>query len=120
MTLQDCYKAMDADYDEVFGRLRSERLIQKFVLRFPDDGSYQLLLTSLESGDYAEAFRAAHTIKGVCQNLGMTRLGQSSSELTESLRSGAPGPQTDELLARVKEDYRQAVDAIRAFQASLA
>ena len=39
MTLQDCYKAMGADYDEVFGRLRSERLIQKFVLRFPDDGS---------------------------------------------------------------------------------
>lgn len=120
MTLQDCYKAMGADYDEVFGRLRSERLIQKFVLRFPDDGSFALLESSLASGDIGEAFRAAHTIKGVCQNLGFTDLGVSSSALTEALRSGTPAPNTNELLEKVRQDYRVTLDAIRAFQASLA
>ena len=43
MTLQECYAALGGDYDEVIGRLRSERMVQKFVLRFLDDKSYELL-----------------------------------------------------------------------------
>ena len=47
----------------------SERLVQKFVLKFLDDGGYALLRSSLEAGDREVAFRVAHTIKGVCTNL---------------------------------------------------
>ena len=68
MTLQECFAALGGNYDDVMGRLRSERLVQKFVLKFLDDGSYALLLSSLEAGNGEEAFRAAHTIKGMCQN----------------------------------------------------
>ena len=46
------------------------------------DGSYQLLQDSLAKEDYEEAFRAAHTIKGVCQNLAFDKLGNSSEHLT--------------------------------------
>lgn len=67
MTLQECYLALGGDYDEVMGRLRSEKLVQKFVLKFLQDGSYDLLVTSMAEGNYEEAFRAAHTIKGICQ-----------------------------------------------------
>ena len=35
-----------------------------------------------------EAFRAAHTLKGVCQNLGFTNLYQPTYDLTEVLRTG--------------------------------
>ena len=120
MTLQECYKAMGADLDEVLGRLRSERLIQKFVLRFPEDGSFQLLESSLADQNWEEAFRAAHTIKGVCQNLGFDHLGKSSSELTEALRSGVPAPDTDALMEQVRADYRDTMDAILAFRQSMA
>ena len=48
MTLQECYAAMGGNYEDVIGRLRSERLVQKFVLKFLDDGSYSLLCQSLE------------------------------------------------------------------------
>ena len=41
MNLRQCYDALGGDYDEVIGRLRSERLVQKFVLKFPADGSYE-------------------------------------------------------------------------------
>ena len=96
MTLQECYAALGGDYDEVIGRLRSERMVQKFVLRFLDDKSYELLCGAMESGNYEEAFRAAHTIKGVCQNLAFTRLFESSNQLSEALRNGftpeAPRP----------------------------
>ena len=39
MTLKECYEKMEANYDEVIGRLRSERLVQKFALKFLDDPS---------------------------------------------------------------------------------
>ncbi len=116
MTIQECYKAIGADYDDVLGRLRSERLIQKFVLKFLDDESFRLLCDSMAAGDLDTAFRASHTIKGVCANLGFTRLGASSHDLTEALR-GRDGAAAAGLLDRVKADYEQTAAAIRAYKA---
>ena len=44
MTLKDCYMQMGADYEETVQRLRSESLIQRIILKFPQDPSYQELL----------------------------------------------------------------------------
>ena len=85
------------------------------MLKFLADGSYDLLTQSMEEENYAEAFRAAHTIKGVCQNLGLTKLLNSSSELAEALRNGFT-PEAIPLTERVKADYRQTMAAIQAFQ----
>ena len=118
MTLQECYAALEGDYAGVTSRLPTERMVQKFVLKFVNDGSYDLLIRSMEAQNYTEAFRAAHTIKGVCQNLDFTRLYHSSSELSEALRGGCSS-EAPALLERVKADYSQTVEAIRAYQASL-
>ena len=115
MTLQECYAALGGDCDDALGRLRSEKLVNKFVLRFLDDKSYDLLCASMEAKDYEEAFRAAHTIKGVCSNLAFTVLGKSSSELSEALRYGYT-PEADALAEQVKEDYRKTAAAIRAYR----
>lgn len=117
MTLQECYAALEGDYQGVLGRLTSERMVQKFVLKFLNDGSYDLLVRSMEEENYPEAFRAAHTIKGVCQNLDFTRLYQSSSQLSEALRNGY-SPEAPALAEQVTEDYRQTVTAIRALKES--
>ena len=119
MTLEECYAAMNGNYADAIGRLRSERLIQKFVLKLPQDDSFDLLCRSWDAKDYKEAFRAAHTIKGICQNLSITRLGESASRLTEALRGGWT-PAADGLVEEVKGDYRDTVDAIRTFEAGLA
>lgn len=116
MTLQECYAAMGGNYEEVLGRLRSERLIRKFVLKFLEDESYNLLCTSLEAGNYEDAFRGAHTIKGVCQNLSMTKLQTSSTALADALRGGVWKDEAAELVERVKADYQETTAAIRAFQ----
>ena len=118
MTLTECYSAMGANYADVLGRLRSERLVQRFVLKFLDDGSYALLRDSLENGSMEEAFRAAHTIKGMCQNLGFTVLERSSSALTEDLRAGGSDA-TGALFEQVREDYERTVAAIEAYKAGL-
>ena len=118
MTLKECYAALGGDYDAVLGRLPGEKFVQKFVLKFLNDGSYDLLLRSMEEQNYEEAFRAAHTIKGMCQNLDFTRLYRSSSALSEALRHGIT-PEAPALLEQVRTDYGQTADAIRAFREGL-
>ena len=118
MTLKDCYTALGGDYEDVVARLPSEGFVQKYVLKFLDDKSFELLCASLETGDVQEAFRAAHTIKGMCQNLSFTSLGSAASDLTEALRAG--DLETGKtLLGEVREEYRRTAEAIRAFQDDL-
>ena len=112
MTVKECYEMMGADYDDVFGRLRKDERIKKFATKFLDDQSYTLLFDSLEQKNYDEAFRASHTIKGICQNLGFKKLYESSHELTELLRGGQHDG-FDNLLEQLKEDYALTIQAIR-------
>ncbi|MFQ8760361.1 MAG: Hpt domain-containing protein [Intestinimonas sp.] len=91
MTLEVCYAEMGADYAEVLERLRDERLIRRYVLRFPDDPSYDALCRAMSGGRLEEAFLAAHTLKGITQSLGFGGLCASTSALTEALRNGARG-----------------------------
>ena len=118
MTLKDCYEQLGGGYDAVRQRLPSERMIQKFVLKFLNEGSYGELVTAMAAKDGEAAFRAAHTIKGVCANLGFDRLHDSSDALCEALRHGW----TDDalpLLPPVEEDYERTIAAIRAFAAEV-
>ena len=105
MTLKDCYMQMGADYEETVQRLRSESLIQRIILKFPQDPSYQELCQA----------RAAHTLKGVCQNLGFKNLYEPSAELTERLRP-LQETETDDLMQKVTEEYNRTVKAIEDFQ----
>jgi len=115
MTLEACYAALGGDYGDVYARLHSDRLVKKFLLKYLDDKSFDMLCSSMEEKNYEEAFRAAHTIKGVCQNLSFTRLLGSSSQLTDALRNGWT-PQADLLMEQVKSDQLAVVEAINAFR----
>ena len=115
MTIQECYKKMGADYEDVLKRLYSEGMIRKFARMFLDDDSYPKLEDALKKENVEEAFRAAHTLKGVCQNLGFTNLYQPTYELTEVLRVGTLEG-SKEWFDRVTEQYNITIDAIRAVQ----
>lgn len=64
MTIKECYEQIGADYEDVRSRLRSDLLIRKFFLKFPDDKSFGQLKEALKSGDREGAFRGVHTLKG--------------------------------------------------------
>ncbi len=106
MTLKDCYMQMGADYEET---------VQRIILKFPQDPSYQELCQALADGNIEVAFRAAHTLKGVCQNLGFKNLYEPSAELTERLRP-LQETETDDLMQKVTEEYNRTVKAIEDFQ----
>ena len=115
MTIQECYNKMGADYQEVLGRLHNEAMIGKFVRMFLQDDSFQILEEALRRGDVKEAFRGAHTLKGVCQNLGFSNLYAPAYALTETLRAGQLEG-TQEQFAKVAEQYQCTMDAIRALE----
>lgn len=83
MTIKECYEQIGADYEDVRSRLRSDLLIRKFFLKFPDDKSFGQLKEALKSGDREGAFRGVHTLKGVAQNLGFVPLYEAADRLTE-------------------------------------
>ena len=113
MTIQECYAQMGADYNEVFRRLYNEAMIRKFVLLFPKDDSFHKLEVALREQNVKEAFRAAHTLKGVCQNLGFSNLYAPAVTLTETLRAGQLDG-TAEQFAEVEKQYRITMAAIQA------
>lgn len=115
MTLQECYAALGGDYEGVTARLRGERLVRKFALKFLSDKSYELFIAMMAEKNYEEAFRAAHTIKGVSDNLGFTRLHDISSRMSDALRHGWT-PEADALIGELTESYQRTVEAIRAYQ----
>ncbi len=117
MTIQECYQQFGGDFDEVKKRLPSEALIKKFVAKFLDDHSFSDLQTAMGEGNRENAFRAAHTLKGVCGNLSLSKLMLSASKLTELLRpETAVIPEgADVLFEEVRCDYELTVSAIRAY-----
>lgn len=118
MTLQECYAMLHGNYEDVKSRLSMDRLIEKFMLKFPDDTSMDLLNRSVASGDIQESFRAAHTLKGVAANLAFTELMERVSELTEQLRP-CSAPADDALYQKVKEAYDLTIHAIEAYKSQM-
>ena len=120
MTLQECYDMLGGNLDQVKKRLPSIHLIQKFIAQFLDDRSFSALCEAMRAGKREEAFRAAHTLKGICATLSFDRLFSEVEPLTELLR-----PKTEIIppdafcrLEDVKKSYALTADAIRAYLSS--
>lgn len=112
MTVKECYEAIGADFEGVYGRMmKKESLVKKFARKFLDDKSYAGLCENLAAGNIEEAFRAAHTLKGVAQNLGFTGLYVPASEVTDILREGHTEG-TQELMEKIRAEYEKTAAAI--------
>ena len=111
MNSKECYEKMGASYENVLGRLGSEQIVNRFAKKFLADKSFENLKLALEKKEVNEAFRAAHTLKGVCVNLGFDNLYKVSSELTEILRAGSLEG-TEELFSEVEKQYEITTSAI--------
>ena len=80
-------------------------------MKFPDDPSFSQLKNSLAEKNTKEAFRAAHTLKGVAQNLGFTPLYETAAAITEVLRTGNL-PDGESMMNAVTKEYERTIAAI--------
>lgn len=117
MTIEECYQELGGNYASVSSRIPGSKLIEKFIGKFLDDRSFETLCIQIQAGNREGAFRAAHTLKGVCANLSLDRLQKSAGRLTEILRAEeAVIPETAEVeFEKVKKDYAETVSVIRRY-----
>lgn len=88
MNLEEFYAQIGGDYADTLQRLCNENMVKKFVKKYQDDPTCADLHNAVLQQDWEVAFRGAHTLKGVAQNLGFERLYQVSAVLTEAMRGG--------------------------------
>lgn len=84
---EEFYNIIGSDFQTVLKRFgNNSAMVRRFVLKFLSDENFSTLKNALEKDDAENAFFAAHTLKGICSNLGFDRLFEKSSGVTEMLR----------------------------------
>ncbi|MBR4474419.1 MAG: Hpt domain-containing protein [Oscillospiraceae bacterium] len=122
MTLQELYRNIDGDYDQALKVLRMDKLLDKHIRKLTQNGVVDRLVEAGQSMDPTQLFEAAHAAKGVCANLGLTRLAEAASEIAEEFRPGNPRLMSDaevaEKLLQIAAQYEKTADGIRKYEES--
>lgn len=107
-------KSNGIDVDGTLSRFMGRvEMFEKFIFRFLEDKNYSVLCDEIENANVKEAFVAAHTLKGVCANIGLNPLNLAASEITELLRAEKL-EEAKEYLPNVKAAYDKMVDVINS------
>lgn len=106
-----------ADVEATLKRfMGNDAIYLKFLGKFPNDPNYANLGTNIESGDYEEAYKCAHALKGVVGNLGLTPIFETVSVLVEELRNKAnaevDAARANEEWQKIKTVYEQFIGII--------
>lgn len=117
MTIEECYSNLHGNYAEARTRLMNDHLIERFILKFPDDPSMGTLQEMIKAGDIAASFRAVHTLKGVAANLAFTQLFRDASNLTEQLRP-LQSPADPQLFSILQSTYDMVISVLNEYKAS--
>ena len=67
-----------------------------------------------------DLFERGHAVKGVCANLGLSKLSELASEITDDFRPGNQRKLSDaevsEKLREIEELYKKTVDGIKSYE----
>ena len=117
MNVKECYEIMNADYEDVKRRFLSDSRIRRFALLFLRDNSMNDLRAAMQERESEKAFQAAHTLKGICLNLGFTGLYAPVNRITEMLRAGDLEAAAEEI-EFVEEEYGTTYRALKELEQS--
>lgn len=100
---KETFEAYGADYALTMERfMGNEAMYLRLLDMLFKDDNLQKLSAALEQGDLAAAFAAAHTLKGVVGNMGLTPLYDAICIILEPLR-----------IKEAREDYPQLLQAVQ-------
>ncbi len=100
MTIQELYAKIGGNYEQAVKVMRMDKLIDRYVRKFPASGTCEKLVEAGQSMDPVALFESAHALKGVCANLGLTAIAAAAEEITEEFRPGAVRKMTDDEVKR--------------------
>ena len=120
MTVQELYANIGGDYASAKKILIMDKMISRFIVKLLDDKSCGRLLTAGQTMDPVGLFEGAHAMKGVCANLGLTRLSEAASEIAEEYRPGKSRRFTDaqvlEKIRQIAQQYQKIVEEIQKYE----
>lgn len=92
-------KEAGADVETTVRRfMGNEAMYEKFLKKLLDNPNFDNLNVNMEAKNYEEAYKDAHTLKGVAANLGLDPVQKTTSDLVEELR-GKKNEEVDEARA---------------------
>lgn len=80
-------KEIGVDVDGTVSRfMNNSEIYIKFLTRFPDEDRITPIHKAVAEKDYEKLLAAAHKLKGVAANLGMTELSAKAAEIVAKVR----------------------------------
>lgn len=106
--LLDELRNKGCDIDGAMGRfLNKEDFYARCYKKFLKDPSFAALGEALQTNNVEDAFRYAHTIKGVVANMGLTPLFDMAVEIVEPLRRNEYTPDIDAKYAKLMDEMKE-------------
>lgn len=116
MNAKEIYDLLGEDYSLAVTRLVKEDRMIKYFQLFIKDTSFSELETAMEADDMEAAFRAAHTLKGICANICLTNLENMAKSITEDLRDGKDIAHAKEFFPRFRDAYEIVIGILQTSQ----
>ncbi len=106
---QTIFNAYGGDNSAAMGRFfGNEGMYLRFLDMFFQDESFQQLENALDAGDLKDAFAAAHTLKGVAGNMGLTPFYKAVCVIVERLRTEEPRKDYPVLCKAIQAEFYRA------------
>lgn len=90
--------------------MKNDEMFKKFLFRFPAEKGFHDLFDLLEKGEVEEAFKVAHSMKGVAANLALKSLNEALKPISDILKAKVM-PEEDEI-KRLKDAYEDVLQLI--------
>jgi HPt (histidine-containing phosphotransfer) domain-containing protein len=116
MTLLEFSEKTNMDLKGTLARFANmEALVKRFLNKFPDDRSFGELQAAMQEKNYENILRAAHTLKGVAGNLGLTGLFEINQKIVEAVRN-QEYDHLDEYFAQDKKEYDTVIECLSSLE----
>lgn len=114
--MKDKLVAVGVEYDEVLKRfMGKEDFYLRMLKKFLNDKNYEGLKQAVDDKNWTDAFTYAHTVKGLCGNLGLGSIMDYASPLTEELRAEPYDEETiQNYMSHVTKAYEKTVEVIQS------
>lgn len=121
MTVQELYQNINGDYEQAMMLMQMDPLIDRCIRKFRTSGMGEALQDAAQTLDEPRRiFESAHSMKGVCANLGLNKLSAQVSLITEEFRPGNERKMTDEevrqKLAEINDMYENTKKEILRYE----
>lgn len=113
--INELQNAGGVDVDGALERMGgSEELYETILGMFLTDENYGKLTEAMAVGDEANALGYAHTLKGMCGNLGLDRLFHYSDDMVETFRKNR-SCDVALLMTQITEEYTRLTEIIKKY-----